>query len=145
MKRSYNQNRDDCADEKEHIFEEKRSDVYDLEAWQEELQNMFKDQPVSFDPPETVIFPKVNEFRHNLGLLGHVTLYDFSETQMGRKTVEPSHHVTQHELSQLYNVTVCASCSGIDTPYYLGTFVSLEDAMLVDEIHSLIFERFAFL
>lgn len=51
-------NQSPSADERESPI-----DIYDIDRWQRDLQSTFKDQSASFDLPETVKYPKVNEFR----------------------------------------------------------------------------------
>ena len=55
-----------------------------------------------------------------------------------------SHHLALelNEETVQYAVYICSECSKSEERIYLGTFLSFEDAMLVNEVHEIIFERF---
>ena len=86
--------------------------------------------------------PYNSSYRHTIGLLGHIRLSNYSEKQMGRQHVSPSHHITEREDGR-FDVNICRLCSNSDNTLFLGTFDSFEDAMIVNEVHELIFDRFS--
>ena len=76
-------------------------------------------------------------------MMGYIYLPNFSEEQMGREIVEPSHHVSEREDGR-FEVNVCRICSNSESSIFLGTFDTFEDAMIANEVHELIFDRFSF-
>lgn len=94
--------------------------------------------------PATVAFPQVHRLR--LEQAKTMNIDYLTPVQWGLLDVDKCHHIsttiTSRESPPSYRVRVCKTCCKQDNHIELGTYVDQESAVLINDVHEILQERY---
>ena len=100
---------------------------------------------VSVSHTNKVFYPQVYQLRQEQLKQG-VDLFNVTSTQWGLNELDKCHHISTTATSKdgppSYRVRVCKTCCKNDSHIELGTYVDQESAILVNDVHEILQERF---